>query len=76
MFRKLAQFGSRVLKFSARNYAGFLISTSICVVSVALYAAVYMRPHPNPLLRFVEKIELKTLDVRFELRGVRPRDPP
>ncbi len=71
MFGKLAHFGSRAREFSARNRDSFLISISICIVSLALYAAVYILPHPNSLLRFLNNIELKTLDVRFELRGAR-----
>jgi adenylate cyclase len=47
----------------------------LCIVSVALYTAVYLRPHPNPFLRFLVNIELKTLDVRFQLRGPRPPGP-
>ena len=51
------------------------MSASICIVSVALYAAVYLRAHPNPLLQFLANIELKTLDVRFQLRGTRAPGP-
>ena len=74
MLGKLAQFASRATQF-ARNRAAFLISASICIVSVTLYGAIYLLPHPNPFLRFLVNIELKTLDVRFQMRGQRDPGP-
>ncbi len=72
---KLAQFASRTVQFRRQNRAAFLISAALCIVSVALYGAVYLRPHPNPFLQFLVNIELKTLDVRFQLRGARAPGP-
>jgi adenylate cyclase len=75
MLGRLAQFASRTVRFSGQSRAAFLISAAICVVSIALYANVYLQPHPNPLLQFLGNIELKTLDVRFQLRGARTPGP-
>jgi adenylate cyclase len=74
MLGKLGQFASRATRF-ARNRAAFLISASICIVSVTLYWGTYLLPHPNPLLRLLVNIELKTLDVRFQMRGQRDPGP-
>jgi adenylate cyclase len=74
MLGKLVQFASRAARF-ARNRAAFLISASICIVSVTLYWGTYLLPHPNPLLRLLVNIELKTLDVRFQMRGQRDPGP-
>jgi len=75
MSGKFRQFASRAVQFSRQNRWAFFISALLCIVSVALYTAVYLRPHPNPFLRFLVNIELKTLDVRFQLRGPRPPGP-
>jgi len=74
MLGKLVQFASRATRF-AQSRAAFLISASICVFSVALYAAIYLLAHPNPFLRLLVNIELKTLDVRFQMRGQRDPGP-
>jgi len=70
----LAQFVSRPIQFT-KHHAPFVISASICIANLALYWAVHLRPHPNALLQFLDNIELKTLDVRFQLRGPRPPGP-
>ncbi len=74
MLAKLAQFASRTIRFG-KNHAPFVIIASICIANLALYWAVYLRPHPSTLLRFLDNIELKTLDVRFQLRGPRAPGP-
>ena len=60
-----------MIRFSQQNRVPFLLSAAICIISLGLYAAVYMLPHPNVVLQLLDNIELKTLDVRFELRGPR-----
>ncbi len=66
--RRLARFG--------RQYRPVLtISGVICILGVALYAAIYMVPHPPALLQFLADIELKTLDTRFLLRGTHQPGP-
>jgi adenylate cyclase len=72
---KLAQFASRTIRFSRQNRAPLLLSAAICIISLGLYVAVYMWPHPHALLQLLDNIELKTLDVRFELRGPRVPGP-
>ncbi len=75
MLRLPRQIGSRVGRFIRRNRAGLLISSIICVGSLALYVPVYLAPRPSPLFQFLWDIELKTLDTRFLLRGRRLPDP-
>jgi len=50
-----------------------MISATVCVLSLSLYAALYMIPQPPPAIHFLNTFELRTLDMRFQLRG--PRDP-
>jgi adenylate cyclase len=69
MLTQLAQFGSKARQYAKQYRAGFLISATVCVISLSLYIAVYWVAHPNPLLQFLHNLELKTLDVRFQLRG-------
>ena len=73
MFGKLAQVASGAVRVIRQNRPAFLISASLCIVSLTLYAATYL--HANPLLRFLDNIELKTLDVRFQMRGARRPGP-
>jgi len=61
----------RLLRFSRKHRAGFMISAAICVVSLALYVEVYMVARPSPTLHFLSTIELRTLDMRFQIRGSR-----
>jgi adenylate cyclase len=60
-----------VARFFRKYRAGLVISGVVCVVSVGLYFAIYLVPHPNAALRFLADIELRTLDTRFQLRGPR-----
>ena len=75
MLERALQFASRKFRLGAQNRATFLISVATCAFSVALYAGVYLRPHSNALLQFFANIELKTLDLRFQLRGKRSPGP-
>jgi adenylate cyclase len=68
MLAKFGQFATRAVRFSKQRFAAFLISASICVLGVAQYTSIYVWPHPNAFLQFLDNIELKTLDVRFQLR--------
>ena len=67
------QFATRMRKFSRKHRGGFLISATVCVVSLGLYLALYLASRPEPMLQFLADIELRTLDMRFKLRG--PRQP-
>ncbi len=49
------------------------MSCTLCVVSLAIYSATYLRSDPGPFFQLLKNIELKTLDVRFQFRG--PRRP-
>ena len=62
---------SGFLRFVRKQRGGLLISAVVCLISLGLYIAVYLVPHPNPALRFLGDIELRTLDTRFLIRGPR-----
>ncbi len=68
---ELERFASRLRHVARRLRGGFLISAAVCLLSLGLYTALYLAAHPNPLLQFLADIELRTLDVRFQLRGMR-----
>ena len=60
-------------QFGRKLRGGFLISATVCVISLGLYLALYLASRPEPMLQFLADIELRTLDMRFKLRG--PRQP-
>ncbi|MBZ5545296.1 MAG: adenylate/guanylate cyclase domain-containing protein [Acidobacteriia bacterium] len=66
---------SGATRFFRKYRPGLVISGVVCVLSLGLYVAVYMVPHPIPALNFLADIELRTLDARFQLRGSRPPGP-
>ncbi len=59
--------------FARRYRAGLIISISLCLLSIGLYFPLYLMPHAHPFLRFLADIELRTLDMRFRIRG--PKTP-
>ena len=77
MLGKLPQFVTKLTQFWRQHLVGFGISALICALSLVLYLRIYVWPHPNPsaFVQFLENIELKTLDARFQLRGERPPGP-
>lgn len=66
---------SWMLQFVRRHRGGLAISAGVCVLSLALYVPLYFVPHHAAVLDFLYDMELKTLDVRFRLRGKRPPNP-
>jgi adenylate cyclase len=64
----------RVFRFARKHRAGVLIGSCICLISVGLYIEVYLAARPSATLSFLSTIELRTLDMRFQLRGQRPHD--
>ncbi|MFB3923452.1 MAG: CHASE2 domain-containing protein [Terriglobia bacterium] len=63
---------SSLLRFVRKHRAGLLISFAVCVLSLTLYAVLYLVPGKHAALRFLTDVELRTLDTRFLIRG--PRD--
>ncbi len=59
------------LAFIRAHLAGLVISATVCLVSLALYTALYLASYMPPFLRLLADVELRTLDLRFRLRGVR-----
>ena len=72
MIRAPRRLVSGLLGFIRTYRAGLLISGIVCLISLGLYVALYLAAHPHPMLRFLAVIELRTLDMRFQLRGPRP----
>jgi adenylate cyclase len=68
---RIAKAFSRAFDFTKRHRVGLGISVSVCVISLALYTFLYVLRNHNPILEFLGNIELKTLDMRFKLRGPR-----
>jgi adenylate cyclase len=60
------------MRFVRTYRAGLFISGTVCLLGLGLYVALYLAAHPNPMLRFLADIELRTLDLRFQVRGSRP----
>jgi len=75
MVNKFHQLSSRLRRFLRQYRVGLTISGIICLVSLGSYIPLYLVPHPHPLLRFLAEFELRTLDMRFRLRGTRPPTP-
>jgi adenylate cyclase len=69
MLNWLAKFRSTLLQRAKQYRVGIVVSVAVCLISLSLYVAVYIVSHPSPLLHFLADLELKTLDMRFELRG-------
>lgn len=60
----------------ARRYLGpVLISTGLCICSLALYVFTWLAPRSEPIFEFLKDIEARTLDMRFRLRGPRKPSP-
>jgi adenylate cyclase len=75
MLIRLAQIWSKVRQSAVQYRVGFLISATVCALSLSLYVLVYWVASQNPLLEFLHSFEVKTLDVRFRLRGTRQPGP-
>ena len=76
MIRRVAQAASWLWRFTRSHRTGLMISSAVCVLSLVLYAFLYIGSRPYPPLILLYEIELKTLDVRFQLRGTRPPTSP
>lgn len=75
MVRALGHLLSWLLGFARRYRVGLFISGTVCFLSLGSYIPLYLVPSRQPLLRFLADIELRTLDVRFGLRGRREPGP-
>jgi len=71
IFKRIYQSCSNVFYFSKRHRAAFAISLVVCLTSLTLYTLLYVIRNHNAYIQFLAAIELKTLDMRFELRGQR-----
>jgi adenylate cyclase len=65
-------------QFCRQHRVVFLLSAVICILSLHFYFHIYIWPSqsPNTFLQFLENIELKTLDARFQLRELRETKQP
>ncbi|HXO00346.1 MAG TPA: adenylate/guanylate cyclase domain-containing protein [Candidatus Acidoferrales bacterium] len=55
--------------------ASLIISSVITVVALGIYAATFMGERPMPVFYFITRLELNSLDLRFQLRGRTQPDP-
>ena len=51
-----------------RHRISFIISVLITVAALSLYYLTFLRERPAPILEFVQRLELATLDTRFRYR--------
>jgi adenylate cyclase len=58
-----------------QHWASIAISAAVTVVALAVYGATFMGERPMPVFDFIQRLELSSLDARFQLRGQTPVDP-
>src|ERR1700676_2745994 len=58
-----------------QHKASFAISLVITVAALAIYVTTFVGEKPTPLFDFVSRLELDSLDTRFQLRGRLEPDP-
>ncbi len=75
MASRFGQPVSRLREYSRRHTIALLISLAVAILSVGLYVEVYLFPHPSPLFQFLADFEMKSLDMRLQLRGAEKPDP-
>ena len=75
MVNELRQLSSRLRRFLRQHRFGLTFSGLVWLLSFVLYIPLYMVPHPFTLLQFLNELELRTLDMRFRLRGTRSPSP-
>jgi adenylate cyclase len=54
-----------------RHRVSFLLSLSITLFSILLYVLTFVGERPTPIFEFVQRLELATLDMRFQYRPKR-----
>ena len=75
MVNGLRQLGAKFRQFLHQHRVGLTFSSLVCLASFALYIPLYMVPHHLAPLQFLNELELRTLDMRFRLRGTRSPSP-
>jgi adenylate cyclase len=84
--RETLEFTTKMPKRSGETSSGLLrewwghkgslaISAAVTLVALAVYAATFLGERPMPLFDFVKRLELSSLDLRFQLRGRLQPDP-
>lgn len=58
-----------------RHKVSFAISLLVTLGALAIYVTTFVGERPMPVFDFVSRLELSTLDTRFQLRGRTPIDP-
>jgi adenylate cyclase len=66
---------ARLLHEWWRHKVSFAISLVVTLAALAIYITTFVGERPMPLFDFVSRLELSTLDTRFQLRGRTPIDP-
>jgi adenylate cyclase len=58
-----------------QHWASLAISAAITVAALTIYYATFLGERPMPVFDFIYRLELSSLDTRFQLRGRTPVDP-
>lgn len=58
-----------------QHWVSLCISAAVSVAALAVYAATFMGERPMPIFDFIQRLELSSLDARFQMRGQTPIDP-
>jgi len=66
---------ARLLHEWWRHKVSFAISLAVTLAALAIYVTTFVGERPMPVFDFVNRLELSTLDTRFQLRGRTPIDP-
>jgi adenylate cyclase len=66
---------SKLLHEWWRHKVSFAISLIVTLAALTIYVTTFVGERPMPLFDFVSRLELSTLDTRFQLRGHMPIDP-
>ncbi|MCL6481421.1 MAG: adenylate/guanylate cyclase domain-containing protein [Firmicutes bacterium] len=59
----------------SRQWGSLAISAAVTAVALVLYAVNFIGERPTPEFSFLQRLELATVDLRFQLRGAARPDP-
>jgi adenylate cyclase len=58
-----------------QHWVSLSISAGVTVAAIAVYYGTFLGERPMPIFDFIQRLELSSLDARFQLRGQTPIDP-
>jgi len=74
MANRIVRGVTSLFRFWWRHKGSLAISVVITLAALAIYLATFIGERPMPLFDFVSRLELDSLDTRFQLRGRIPPD--